>query len=245
MPFTDHLTMLELGFAICLGAAFYPALWWFLRQVKKIPVRFNVTVWAAIFSAGLLPLEVTGFVLCQSANNLHVLSTLLSVEQRLHDYTLICDSDPKKVRQEQIDEAKQRLAAGSASWFRLADKNEISSAQWMTVANPCDYHDHPKPDPDEHKFEKTPTWMVYWFGASLVTAVVGILAVFSLATSRVREDLQEAQAEQPITLKGGEWIWIAIFCWFGLFPYSLCFLRLFKGQKSSPKHGRGDVVGGA
>ncbi|MBN3761121.1 hypothetical protein [Burkholderia sp. Ac-20365] len=236
MPF-DGFPVARLVFATCIVLLSYPSLYWFLRGVKGVPLRFNVTVFVAVLAAGLLPLEITGFEISRSASHLETVTMILSAEQRLNDMMLVCSADPAKVSPDRVGVARQRLVDHTATWFNVRSLTEITSAQWLKTADPCDdWVPREKEEQDRLKLRNAADWLKWWLIASVITGFAGVFATYDLVVSRMREDLREAKVEGRVDLKdGGETAFVAFICLFAFMPVSLLWLRLFRFPKKQAK----------
>lgn len=222
---TPHL--LVAGFAVIIS---YPLLYAFLRWVKKVPLRFNVAVFAAVVAAGLLPLEWGGFIANRSSAQLNLMITLMSAEQSARDTLLVCDGDPRKVAPGRLEDAAARLANANEKWVSLKDQREITPAQWLKLEKKCDgWIARRKPDPAAAALNRATQDYMKWLIAVLVTGVIGCFALYDLAVGRVREDLKEANAEGRVELKGvRDVLFVAGVCVIAFMPFSFMWARLFK-----------------
>ncbi|MDN7902219.1 hypothetical protein QZM82_39170 [Burkholderia cepacia] len=222
---TPHL--LVAVFALIIS---YPLLYAFLRWVKKVPLRFNVAVFAAVVAAGLLPLEWGGFVANRSSAQLNLMITLMSAEQSARDTVLVCDGDPRKVAPARLEDAAARLANANEKWVSLKDRREITPAQWLELENKCDgWLGRRKPDAAGAAFKRATEDYMKWVIAALVTGVVGCFALYDLSVSRVREDMREANEEGPVELEGlRDVAFVVGICVVAFVPFSLMWARLFK-----------------
>ncbi|MGF6604454.1 hypothetical protein P3T23_009209 [Paraburkholderia sp. GAS448] len=236
----DRSSLIQLAWAAFAVFISYPLLYWFLRRVKRVPLRFNVTVFVAVVAAGLLPLEVVGFEASRTASQLDSMTMVFSAEQRIHDTMLVCDADPSKVRPEQIQAAAQRLADSTATWFKAMDMKEITTAQWLKLDNKCDgWVSREKADHNRAEFLQAAESVKWWLIAGVVTGVLGIMAMYELVVSRLREDMREVQVEEPVELKNiGEVLLVLFICVIAFLPFSLRWLRLFKYPKVATKESR-------
>ncbi|VWC78465.1 hypothetical protein BLA39750_01023 [Burkholderia lata] len=222
---TSHL--FAAGFAVIIS---YPLLYAFLRWVKKVPLRFNVAVFAAVVAAGLLPLELGGFMANRSAAQLNLMITLMSAEQSARDTLLVCDGDPRKVAPFRLQDAAARLANANEKWVSPKDQREITPAQWLKLENKCDgWFGRRKPDPAAAALKRASEDYMKWVIAALITGVIGCFAVYDLSVSRVREDLREANEEGRVELKGfRDVLFVVGVCVVAFVPFSFMWARLFK-----------------
>ncbi|MCA7889760.1 hypothetical protein QZM25_28265 [Burkholderia contaminans] len=222
---TPHLV--AAGFAVIIA---YPLLYAFLRWLKKVPLRFNVAVFAAVVAAGLLPLEFGGFMANRSSAQLNLTITLMSAEQSARDALLVCNADPLKVAPGRLKDAAARLANANEKWVSLKDRREITPAQWLELENKCDgWLGRRKPDAAAAAFKRATEDYMKWVVAVLVTGVIGCFALYDLAVSRVREDLREAKEEGRVELEGlRDVAFVVGICVVAFVPFSLMWARLFK-----------------
>ncbi|MGY6251856.1 hypothetical protein ACXIVK_00230 [Paraburkholderia caledonica] len=239
--FADHSTLMQFAGAVFAVIISYPLLYWFLRRVKKVPLRFNVTVFVAFIAAGLLPMEFSGFEANRSAVQLDTTTMVFSMAHRIRDMTLVCDADPSKVSPQEIEAARQSLAASTVKWFNVRDPREITSAQWLKLddKDKCNGGWMTHDNQNRVAFEKNVESIKWWLIASIVTSAIGILAMYQLIVSRVREDLRDAQVTEPVELKSFGEVLVAVFiCVIAFLPFSLFLLRLFKFPKAADKTAR-------
>lgn len=241
---TYNTSMIQFAWAAFAVFISYPLLYLFLRHVKKVPLRFNVIVFAAVVAAGLLPLEVVGFEASRTESNLNSMAMIFSAEQRIHDMMLVCEADPSKVLPEQIEAAKQRIADSTATWFRAKDMTEVTSAQWLKLDNKCDgWLSRAKVDQNRVDFQRAAESVKWWLIAGVVTGVIGLIAMYELVMSRVREDMREFQVTERVELKNiGEAVLAVFICVIAFLPFSLLWLRLFKYPAKTANARGGDEV---
>lgn len=237
----DRSSLFHLAWAAFAVFISYPLLYWFLRRVKKVPLRFNVTVFAAVVAAGLLPMEFVGYEANRAATQLDTTAMIFSMVHRIRDTTLVCDADPAKVSPTEVEAATQSLAASTATWFNVRDLREVTSAQWLKLDDKCNggWIARDKVDPNRADFQKAATSLKWWLIASLITGVVGLIAMYELVVGRVREDLREVQVTEPVVFTSfGEALLAVFICVIAFLPFSLLWLRLFKFPKDAAKTSR-------
>ncbi|PNE59773.1 hypothetical protein A8H39_01085 [Paraburkholderia fungorum] len=237
----DHSSMLQFAWAAFAVFISYPLLYWFLRRVKKVRLRFNVTVFVAVVVAGLLPMELVGYEANRAASQLATVSMVFSAEQRIHDTMLVCEVDPGKVPPEQIQAATQRLVDSTATWFNIRSMTEVTSAQWLKRDDRCGggWLARKKVDTNQAEFQSAADSVKWWLIAGLVTGVIGIIAMYELVVSRLREDMREVQVEERVELKNsGEAVLALVICAIAFLPFSLLWLRLFKFPKAATREPR-------
>lgn len=124
----ESLTLTHFIVAVSAVLLSYPLLYWFLRRVKRVPLRFNVTVLTAVVATGLLPIELMSFELSRSVSHLDSMAMIFGAEQRLNDMTLACYADPAKVSPKQSGtlrtRTRQRLVRGVATFWLYAEPDK-------------------------------------------------------------------------------------------------------------------------
>jgi hypothetical protein len=219
----------------------YPLLFWFLRRVKRVPLRFNVTVFVAVVAAGLLPVEFEGYEASRMELQATSMATLLSVEQRVHDTMMLCAVDPSKVPPGQIRIAKQRLADSGGMWIKPNDMTEITTAQWLELDSKCDGW-LPSKNPNRVQIQEAVEVTERWLIASIATGVVGLMALYVLVFGRLRQDMREAQVEAPVELRTAGEVLVAVFiCVIAYSPIVLLWLGLFKCPRWAGKKSRSSL----
>lgn len=223
-------SMAPLAWAVCGVLLSYPLLYGFLRYIKHVPLRFNVTVFVAVVATGLLPMELMGYEANRSASQLNTLASVLQAEQRIRDMMLVCDVDPMKVRPDRIESATRRIADETTSWFNSREMKEISTAEWLTLDTKCvgwvarDKMEHNRTD-----MQSAGKSLVWWLAAAIATGTSGLFAVYLLMVSRMREDMRDIQVNERVELNGPWEVLLALMvCGYAFLPFTLLWLRLFK-----------------
>lgn len=186
----------------------YPLLFWFLRHVKRVPVRFNPAVFLAVVAAGLLPVAFQGYEASRTEVQRASMAMVLASEHRIQDTMMLCAVDPYKVRPEVIDAAKTRLAESGARWFKPTEPSEISTAQWLARDDKCDHWmATQKLDQVQQAVDAARWWLI----AGICTAGVGVIALYMLVLRRLRQDIREVQEEESVELRTAGETLIALF----------------------------------
>lgn len=235
----NHPSMLLTASTVVGAVLSYPLLVWFLRRVKRVPLRFNVTVFVAVVAAGLLPVEFAGYEASRMEVQATSMSALLSVERRVRDTMMLCAVDPSKVPPGQILASKQRLADSGGMWFKPNDMTtEITTAQWLELDSKCDGW-RPSKLPNRVQFQAAVGVSERWLIASIATGAIGLMALYVLVLGRLRQDMREAQAEAPVELRTTGEVLLAVFiCLIAYSPFVLLWLGLFKRPKRADKKTR-------
>ncbi|KAF7963800.1 hypothetical protein AWV80_05815 [Cupriavidus sp. UYMU48A] len=236
-----HQSLLLTAWAVFAAFFAYPLLFWFLRRVKRVPLRFNVTTLAAVVAAGLLPVEFEGLEASRKLLQATSMSALLSAERRVHDTLLLCAADPSKVPPGRILAAKRRLADSGGMWTKPSDMSEITTAQWLELDSKCDGW-LPSKNPLSVQVQEAAVVTQRWMSASLATGAVGMMALYALVFGRLRQDMREVQVEGRVELRTyGERL-LALFIWVIAYsPFVLLWLGLFKVSKSAARKSRATV----
>ncbi len=214
----------------------YPLLFWFLRRVKRVPVRFNPVVLLAVVAAGLLPIAFQGYEASRTELQRASMAMVLASEHRIHDTMMLCAVDLNKVLPEQIDAARQRLTESGAMWSKLNDRTEITTAQWLERDDKCDrWVPIQKADQMRQAVDAARWWLI----AGICTAVVGAIALYVLVLRRLRQDIREVQEGESVELRtAGETLLALFICLIAYSPFSLLWLCLFKCPKVATKESR-------
>lgn len=228
--------------ALALFAAFfsYPLLFWFLRRVKRVPVRFNAVVFLAVVAAGLLPVAFQGYEASRTDVQSASMAMVLASEHRIQDTMMLCAVDPERVQPEQIEAARKRLAESEAMWSKPTDPAEITTAQWLARDDKCDHWvATQKLDQVQQAVDAARWWLV----AGICIAVVGAIALYVLVLRRMRQDIREVQEEESVELRTAGETLLALFfmCLIIYSPFSLLWLSLFKCPKAATKNSRASV----
>ncbi|WP_321935284.1 hypothetical protein [Paraburkholderia sp. J8-2] len=233
----DFAMKAQIIWASLLVVLSYPCLWLFLRRYKRVPVRFNWAVAIAIASAGLLPMEFAGVMRAQSATSVYLTDRMVDTMREVVDFTLLCQGDRTKVPAARLDQVKRELAESTLTWMHIPDMKQMSTAQWLKQAEPCDgfVRGQENRRTDDAQFQSIMASFKWWVLAALVTGLVGIVAVYQLAVSRIREDMRKVQQDQPVKLTGREWACFFLICLMGFFPFSLSLVSLVDRPQRSPK----------
>ncbi|HDR9179281.1 TPA: hypothetical protein QDB23_006622 [Burkholderia vietnamiensis] len=218
----------------------YPLLFGFLRYIKHVPLRFNVTVFVAVVATGLLPMELAGYEANRSASQLHTLTSVLQAEQRLRDMMLLCDVDPMKVRPDRIEAAARRIADETTTWFNAKDMKEISTAEWLKLDTKCvGWVARNKTEYNRTDMQLAGKSLVWWLAAAITTGTVGLIAVYLLMVGRMRQDLRDVQVKERVELNGPWEVLLALLvCGYAFLPFTLLWLHLFKysARAQGPKN---------
>lgn len=229
--FYNHPSLILTAAAV-FGALFsYPLLFWFLRRVKRVPLRFNVVVFLAVVSAGLLPVTFERYDASRTQVEIESIAMVLASQQRMHDTLMLCAVDPDKVHPEQIEAARKRLAESGAVWLKAKDLTKVTTAQWLERDDKCDrWVSSQKADLVRQAVEAARWWLI----AGICAAVVGAIALYLLVLTRLRQDIREVQEGESVELRtAGETLLAVIIGLIAYSPFSLLWLGIFTCPKAS------------
>lgn len=235
----NHTSLIPTAAAVFAALFSYPLLLWFLRRVKRVPLRFNAVVFLAVLATGLLPVEIHNYEASRMTLQGAAMHMVVSSQNRFHDTMMLCAVDPEKVRPEQIEAARERLADSGVTWLKPNELTEITTAQWLKLDDKCDgWVPTQKADQMQPAVETARWWVI----AAIGTAVVGAIALYMLVLGRLRQDLREIQVEGPVELRtAGETLLALFICLISYSPFSLVWLGLFKCPKAAAKKSRASV----
>lgn len=217
----------------------YPLLFWFLRHVKRVPVRFNPAVFLAVVAAGLLPVTFQGYEASRTEGERASMAMVLAAQYRVQDTMMLCAVDPDKVQPEQIEAAKARLIESGVRWFKATDPTEISTAQWLTREDKCDRWNPWLGAQYLDQVQQAVVAARWWLIACICTAIVGAIALYVLVLRRLRQDIRDVQEEESVELRtAGETLLALFICLIAYSPFSFLWLGLFKCPKVASKNSR-------